>query len=112
MFTTLFSWIVGLSWFLMYNLGLGASLLTCLAYFNFMGGSYPRIKSLFLSLAWFITFPIFAGYLLWAKKDQIRTLGEQLKALRQMQEQLAAINQLSLAAESEGETFDKGYEQQ
>jgi len=108
----MFTWIVGLSWFLMYQLGLVTSLLACMAYFVFTNHKHPRIKAMFLSLVWFVTIPVFAGYLLWSKKNQIKELGEQLKALRQMQEQLAAINQLSFGAGTkEGETFDQGYEQ-
>jgi len=113
MFTSLFSWIVGLSWLLMYGLGLISCVMAALAYFSFTGVSFPRIKALMLSLCWFVTFPVYAGYLLWTKKDQIKALAGQLKMMQQMQEHLAVfsqLNQLSSGTAPEGETFDQRYE--
>jgi hypothetical protein len=108
-----FSWFLLLSWLLMYHMGL----LTCIGlsftYFNFTNARYPRLKALLLSAVWFITFPIFGCYTLWKRRPQIQTLSEQLKAFQQMQEQFAAMNQLSASmwTAPEGEKVDPSYEQ-
>lgn len=110
---TIISWFLYLSWLLMYHMGLVTCLGLCFTYLNFTKARYPRLKALSLSLIWFITFPIFACVILWRKRQQIQSLSEQLKAFQQMQEQFAAINQLSasMQAASEGEKVDPSYEQ-
>jgi len=110
---TIFSWIVGLSWLLMYHMGLVTCLGLSFTYFKFTNAKLPRGKALFLSIVWFITFPIFACHILWKRRQQIQSLSEQLTAFQQMQEQLAAFNQLSTSmwTESQGEKVDPSYEQ-
>ena len=112
MLTTITSWFIGLSWLLMYHMGLVTCLGLCFTYFKFTDAKYPHLRAFSLAAVWFVTFPIFAGYTLWKRRQQIQSLSEQLKAFQQMQEQFAAISQLSasMRATSEGEKVDSSYE--
>ena len=101
-----------ISWFLMYTLGLLASFVSAITYLNFIKDKHPVIKSVALSIAWFITFPIYVGCILWGKRQQIQSITEQLRALQQMQAELAIFNQLSSGIEQQGDAFDPAYEQQ
>lgn len=107
------SWFLGISWLLMYHMGLVTCLGICFTYFKITGAKFSHLKALSLSLMWFLTFPAFACYVLWGRRQQIQSLSEQLKAFQQMQEQFAAISQLSasLQTTSEGEKVDSSYEQ-
>lgn len=106
------SWFLGVSWLLMYHMGLVTCLGISFTYFKFTDAKFSHFKALLLSLMWFLTFPVFACYVLWGRRQQIQSLSEQLKAFQQMQEQFAAISQLSasLQTTAEGEKVDSSYE--
>lgn len=96
-----------ITWFIMYKIGFLVSLGITLTYLQFSNAKFVRCKALAISLVWFIMLPIVGCYVAWQRRHQIQGMLDQVKMLQQMQEQLAAINQLAAFNTEKGTEGDK-----